>query len=84
MKCRSGCGACCIAPSISTSIPGMPAGKPANARCVQLDDQDRCKLFGKPSRPLVCQSLQPEPTMCGDNKEHAIRWLCRLERVTKP
>ncbi|HFY5777145.1 TPA: YkgJ family cysteine cluster protein, partial [Salmonella enterica subsp. enterica serovar Typhimurium] len=27
MDCRSGCGACCIAPSISSPIPGMPYGK---------------------------------------------------------
>ncbi|MGL4778393.1 MAG: YkgJ family cysteine cluster protein, partial [Aeromonas veronii] len=24
MECRSGCAACCIAPSISSAIPGMP------------------------------------------------------------
>ncbi|MDW3636530.1 YkgJ family cysteine cluster protein, partial [Vibrio sp. Vb0667] len=24
MDCRLGCGACCIAPSISSPIPGMP------------------------------------------------------------
>ena len=35
--CRAGCGACCIAPSISSPIPGMPNGKPAGVRCVQLD-----------------------------------------------
>ncbi|MCF5019628.1 YkgJ family cysteine cluster protein, partial [Pseudomonas lactis] len=29
MKCREGCGACCIAPSISSPLPGMPQGKPA-------------------------------------------------------
>jgi len=27
IDCRSGCGACCIAPSISSPIPGMPNGK---------------------------------------------------------
>jgi Fe-S-cluster containining protein len=27
LACRSGCGACCIAPSISSAIPGMPQGK---------------------------------------------------------
>jgi Fe-S-cluster containining protein len=27
MDCRAGCGACCIAPSISSPIPGMPDGK---------------------------------------------------------
>ncbi|HCL3974602.1 TPA: YkgJ family cysteine cluster protein, partial [Pseudomonas aeruginosa] len=26
MQCRAGCGACCIAPSISSPLPGMPAG----------------------------------------------------------
>ena len=31
MNCREGCGACCIAPSISSPIPGMPHGKPAGA-----------------------------------------------------
>ena len=34
MDCRSDCGACCIAPSISSPIPGMPNGKPANTRCI--------------------------------------------------
>ena len=29
LACRDGCGACCIAPSISSPIPDMPAGKPA-------------------------------------------------------
>jgi hypothetical protein len=27
--CRPGCGACCIAPSITSPIPGMPDGKPS-------------------------------------------------------
>lgn len=27
MDCRPGCGACCIAPSITSPIPGMPHGK---------------------------------------------------------
>jgi Fe-S-cluster containining protein len=28
LACRPGCGACCIAPSIASPIPGMPQGKP--------------------------------------------------------
>ena len=36
MDCRPGCAACCIAPSISSPIPGMPHGKPAGVRCIQL------------------------------------------------
>ncbi|HEY1089990.1 MAG TPA: YkgJ family cysteine cluster protein, partial [Burkholderiaceae bacterium] len=58
MNCRDRCGACCIAPSISSSIPGMESGKPAGVRCIQLDDADRCKIFGRPERPAVCGSLQ--------------------------
>lgn len=83
MDCRVGCGACCIAPSISTPIPGMPHGKPAGVRCVQLDESDRCRLFGKPERPAVCASLRPEPAMCGSNRAHALAWLTALEAATR-
>ncbi len=83
MDCRAGCGACCIAPSISTPIPGMPRGKPAGVRCVQLDEANRCRLFGRPERPAVCASLRPEPVMCGDDRDHALRWLTRLEAATR-
>ncbi|WP_142793362.1 YkgJ family cysteine cluster protein, partial [Klebsiella pneumoniae] len=51
--CRSDCGACCTAPSISSPIPGMPDGKPANTRCVQLSEQNLCLIFGSPLRPAV-------------------------------
>ncbi|ASN14559.1 MULTISPECIES: YkgJ family cysteine cluster protein [Pantoea] len=84
MECRSGCGACCIAPSISSPIPGMPDGKPAGHKCVQLDENMRCKIFGHPDRPRVCGSLQPSTAMCGDNREQAIFWLGDLERATTP
>jgi len=88
MNCRPGCGACCIAPSISSPIPGMPAGKPAGVRCVQLDDANRCRIFGDPTRPAVCSSLQPSPEMCGESPDaaatqvHAMRFLAALERAT--
>lgn len=84
MNCRPGCGACCIAPSISSAIPGMPGGKPAGVRCVQLDDDERCRLFGRPERPAVCRSLRPEPAMCGDDRGQALRRLDRLEAQTRP
>jgi hypothetical protein len=82
MDCRPGCAACCIAPSISSAIPGMPQGKPAGVRCIQLDDANRCRLFGKPERPAVCGGLQPQAEMCGDSREHALLWLRRLESLT--
>ncbi|MEE4465596.1 YkgJ family cysteine cluster protein, partial [Azotobacter chroococcum] len=54
MKCRVGCGACCIAPSISSPLPGMPLGKPAGERCLHLSVDNLCALFDKPERPAVC------------------------------
>ncbi len=82
LACRAGCGACCIAPSISSPIPGMPHGKPAGARCVQLTEDNRCAIFGRPERPVVCGSLRAEPAMCGTDRTHALAWLTRLEAVT--
>ena len=82
MDCRARCAACCIAPSISSPIPGMPNGKPAGVPCVQLDADLRCKLFGLPERPAVCSSLRPSPEMCGSSREHALAFLAALEIAT--
>ena len=84
MECRPHCAACCIAPSISSPIPGMPLGKPAGVRCVQLDDANRCRIFGQPTRPAVCGGLQASAEMCGDSAEQAIHWLTQLEQATTP
>jgi hypothetical protein len=84
MDCRPDCGACCIAPSISSPIPGLPAGKPAGLRCVQLDDANACRIFGRPERPTVCLSLQPEQAMCGRTAVQAVAWLRLLEEQTRP
>ncbi|MBE3561271.1 MAG: YkgJ family cysteine cluster protein [Ktedonobacteraceae bacterium] len=83
MECRVGCGACCIAPSISSPIPGMPHGKPAGTRCVQLTLDNRCRLFGKPERPAVCRSLQPSAEMCGRSTRETFLHLRSLERATR-
>jgi uncharacterized protein len=82
--CRGGCGACCTAPSITSPIPGMPQGKPAGVACVQLDDSNRCRLFGKPERPAFCASLKPGPEMCGASRGEAMAFLSRLEQLTRP
>lgn len=84
MECRSGCGACCTAPSISSPIPGMPHGKPANTPCVQLDANQRCKIFASPLRPSVCAGLQPSAEMCGASRDQALTWLLTLEAATAP
>lgn len=84
MECRSGCGACCVAPSISSAIPGMPQGKPAGVRCVQLDTTNRCLIFGQPERPAVCASLAPSAAMCGVSNGQAFIYLTQLEKETTP
>ena len=84
MDCRPACAACCIAPSISSAIPGLPRGKPAGEACVQLDAELRCRLFGRPDRPAVCTSLEPSEEMCGADRRHAIAWLTRLDAQTAP
>lgn len=81
--CRPGCGACCIAPSISTPIPGMPAGKPAGIRCVQLDDDNLCRLFGDPRRPAVCEQFRFDVSLCGERREQALERIASLETVTR-
>lgn len=84
MECKLGCGACCIAPSISSPIPGMPNGKPAGERCIQLTSDNLCKLFGKPERPRICLSLRPSKEMCGISPKDANSFLTFLEENTKP
>ncbi|HKS33754.1 hypothetical protein EDF81_1335 [Enterobacter sp. BIGb0383] len=84
MECRIDCGACCTAPSISSPIPGMPDGKPANTPCVQLDAQQRCKIFGSPLRPKVCAGLKPSAEMCGSSRQKAMDFLIHLEQLTAP
>lgn len=78
MECRSGCGACCIAPSISS------LNKPAGESCRYLDGALRCTIFGRPERPSCCAGLQPSLEMCGNSREAALRWLADLEALTRP
>ena len=82
--CRPRCGACCIAPSITSPIPGMPDGKAAGVPCVQLDADMRCRIFDHPSRPPFCAGLQPSHEMCGGSTTHAMHWLTQLEHATRP
>jgi Fe-S-cluster containining protein len=84
MDCRPDCGACCTAPSISSAIPGMPNGKPAGVRCVQLTADQRCAIFGRPERPACCSGLQPAREMCGGSRHAAMVWIADLETATAP
>ncbi|MBY6187552.1 YkgJ family cysteine cluster protein [Marinobacter hydrocarbonoclasticus] len=82
MQCRLGCGACCIAPSITSPIPGMPDGKPAGVRCIQLDERNLCKIFGQPGRPAVCSDFKPDADICGSTDAVALTVLTELEAAT--
>lgn len=84
ITCRDGCGACCIAPAISSPMPGMPHGKPAGVPCLHLDAEYRCGIFTHPLRPKVCASLQPRRSMCGDDRNFALEYLTELEQLTTP
>lgn len=80
MECRSGCGACCIALSISSPIPGMPCGKPAGVRCIHLLDNFRCDIYDLPDKPEVCNDFKAEPEFCGENREEAMKILFSLSK----
>jgi uncharacterized protein len=62
----------------------MANGKPAGVRCVQLDGENRCMLFGKPERPPVCTNLMPSVEMCRGTAEEAYAELIRWETLTSP
>jgi hypothetical protein len=76
-KCHPGCGACCIAPSIST------LAKPAGVACRHLGADFSCTIFGRPERPACCTGLQPSAEMCGDSREQALAYLTALEEATR-
>jgi len=62
----------------------MPQGKPAGVRCIQLDAQERCRIFGQTERPAVCGQLMPSHQMCGTSRNAAFSYLAWLERATEP
>lgn len=81
MECRSGCGACCIYPSISSPIPGMPNGKPAGVRCIQLADDLSCKIFNSHDRPKVCGGFKAEEIICGNSAYEAYKIIADMEGI---
>jgi uncharacterized protein len=78
MKCRENCGACCIALSISSPLPGLPDGKPAGMRCIHLLDDYRCAIYNLPGKPKVCSDFKAEDEFCGSSGEEAMRILGSL------
>ena len=83
VNCRPHCGACCIAASIAGPIPGMPDGKPANTVCVNLDPRDyRCRVWGTPQYPQLCERFLPSAEVCGASREEALVLIAEWEVLT--
>jgi Fe-S-cluster containining protein len=82
--CRKGCGACCIALSISSPIPGMKNGKSAGTPCIHLTADKTCGIFNNPERPRVCSGLRPSEDMCHTTFAEAYAYLEDLENKTNP
>lgn len=84
MMCRQNCGACCIAASISSALPGMPQGKPAGVPCVNLDaSTSKCAIWGTAVYPEVCRKFKASADSCGDSKTEALELLFTLEASTR-
>jgi len=84
VECRTGCGACCIAPAIVMPYHGMPAGKPAGVRCAHLQVDHACAIFDTPLRPAVCADFLAEPEICGSSAQEAMQILTQLEASSAP
>ena len=82
MQCQPSCGACCIAPSISSPIPGMPNGKAAGEMCIHLSSDWKCIIFHDPTRPKVCADFQADREICGYDRATALINLIHLENIT--
>ncbi|WP_432454786.1 MULTISPECIES: YkgJ family cysteine cluster protein [unclassified Agarivorans] len=77
MQCRMGCGACCIAPSISS------LNKAAGERCIHLNIDNLCQIFEQPERPQVCRDFKAAHWLCGDTRQQALDNLIHLEIQTQ-
>ena len=84
MICRINCGACCIAPSISSPLPGMPNGKPGGVACIHLSEDFQCLIYDHPKRPSVCKNFKAELDICGTSREEALILLGKLEGGSTP
>jgi len=76
------CGACCEAPSITSFIPGMPNGKPAGVRCINLSDDNLCLIFGNDERPELCDTFKATLDVCGSKRSEALYLITDLEIQT--
>lgn len=62
----------------------MPEGKPAGVTCVHLDNAMKCRLFGDPRRPGLCDAFAAELALCGSTRDEALINISALERSSAP
>jgi len=62
----------------------MPNGKPGGVRCVNLDDDNRCRIWGQPDYPKACSDFTPTLEFCGSSNEEAMRLIADFEEATIP
>ncbi|GLS92262.1 hypothetical protein GCM10007916_33320 [Psychromonas marina] len=62
----------------------MPNGKPAGVRCLNLGEDYRCKIFGLPERPALCDGFKANLDVCGTSREEALQLISILEIETSP
>ena len=62
----------------------MPKGKPAGVRCIQLDNNNGCRLFNSPERPKLCAQFQAQRDVCGNHREQALQLINAMEKATEP
>lgn len=60
----------------------MPDGKPAGQRCLHLNVDFLCALFGMPERPAVCGGFKAAEDVCGRDQADAIRLIGWWEQAT--
>jgi hypothetical protein len=85
MECRANCGACCIAPTITSEMPNMPDGKPSGIACINLNsDTLKCNIWGTAEYPKFCGAYQACESVCGSSKAEAMINIYYLDEVTRP
>jgi hypothetical protein len=62
----------------------MPDGKPAGVRCVNLNGEGLCRLWGQANYPDVCRNFRPSPWVCGESAAEALALIAALEKATRP
>jgi len=85
MRCRANCGACCIAPTITSELPNMQDGKPSGVYCANLNPETfACNIWEKDNYPDFCRKYKPCEEICGSTKEQALTNIYYLDEVTSP